>query len=197
MKNNKWLVLAGAVALTAFSTAQAVQITGNVDMSGTTTLNNVNLSLASSAGLFSSVTVGGIPTGSFALNGGSLGQAVTWTGFSWPSSTLVSPLWTFSTIGGSETFSFALANDSVVTQTSSFLNLLGNGTLTGTGAVNYDPTPGVWSFTISNPSGQTSANMSFTFQNSQTAVIPDGGATVMLLGAALSAMGLFRKKLIA
>jgi hypothetical protein len=185
---NKWIILAAAVAVTALTTAQAVPITGAIDMSGTATVNSLSLAAATAATSLTGVAVTGGPTGAFA---GTFGSVVAWNGFTWPGGS-ASPLWTFTASG--VTYTFALATDSVANQSNTFLNLLGSGTLTATG---YDPTPGLWSFTISNPSGAPGANFQFSFANSQTAVVPDGGATVMLLGAALSALGLFRKKLIA
>ncbi len=190
---NKWMMLAGAAALMAFSTAQAVPISGEIDMSGTATLNSVNLGSASAATSLSGVTVGGTPTGSYV---GTFGDAVSWVGFTWPGGS-ASPLWTFTDTTTTDTYSFALASDSVASQSSTFLNLLGTGTLSISGPGSFTPTSGTWSFTISNPSGGAHANFNFTFANSQVAVTPDGGATVMLLGGALSALALLRRKLIA
>jgi VPDSG-CTERM motif len=137
---------------------------------------------------FTGVTVGGSPTGTFV---GTVGSSVTWHGFSWPSNVLVAPLWTFTS--GANTYSFDLANVSVFSQSNSFLNLMGSGTLHVTG---FDDTPGSWSFTISNPGGGAHANFDFTFANSQTgAGVPDGGVTVALLGLALVGVEVLRRKL--
>jgi VPDSG-CTERM motif len=163
-------------------------ITGLIDMSGTATLNDTLLGSATAATAFTGVTVGGAPTGTFA---GTFGASVTWSGFSWPSNVLVAPLWTF--MFGANTYSFDLANVSVSSQSNSFLNLMGSGTLHVTG---FDDTPGLWSFTISNPGGGAHPNFDFTFANSQTAV-PDGGATIALLGIALVGVEVLRRKLMA
>lgn len=188
---NKWLALVAGIGLSAVATVQAIPITGEIDQSGTATLNNVNLGLASAATAFTGVTVGGTPTGSFT---GTVGTGVTWSGFSWPGGS-ANPLWTF--MSGGWTYTFVLLTDSVSSQSATFLNLLGSGTLSITGAGSpYSSTTGAWSFTISNPSGGDNANFDFTFANSQTAV-PDGGATAILLGTALSAVGLLRKRLMA
>jgi hypothetical protein len=194
---NKWLILAGAVALTAFSTAQAIPITGQIAMSGSAMLDNTQLGLSTQASVFSNVRVGGLPSGSFT---GTFNDVVTWSAFTWVPAGSATPLWTFSDAGTGYTYTFNLASDTIIQRDNSFLNLLGTGTLfiTGSGSP-YDVggTAGTWSFNISDTSGGSGANFVFTFANSQTAVVPDGGATVMLLGAALSALGLFRKKLIA
>jgi len=182
------------MALVAIKTAQATPITGEIDMSGTVTLNSINLGSASAATSLTAVTVGGTPTGSYA---GTFGDSVAWHAFSWPGGS-ASPLWSFTDIATSDTYSFALTTDSIVTQTSTFLNLLGTGILTITGPGSYTPTAGSWSFTISNPSGGPHADFNFTFANSQVgAAVPDGGATAMLLGGAMSALALVRRKLMA
>ena len=54
-----------------------------------------------------------------------------------------------------------------------------------------------FSFTPADSLDFLKANQAFTQFSGSISSTPDGGATVMLLGAALSAMGLFRKKLIA
>jgi hypothetical protein len=173
--------------------ARAVPITGEVDMSGTAFLNNTNLGSATAATGFSGVTVGGIPTGSFA---GTAGDSVTWNAFGWnPFVAPVPNLWSFTDAGTGGTYTFDLSSAHVVTQTNFFLNLTGHGTLTITGtATSYNPTSGVWSFTISNPTGGPHANFAFTFANSQTAV-PDGGSAVALLGVALAGIEILRRKL--
>jgi hypothetical protein len=182
------LAVAGAISLSA----HAVPITGSVDMNGTVTLDNVLLGSATAASSFSAVVVGGTPTGSYTGTGGS---SVTWSGFSWTAFAPVAPLWTFTS--GLNTYTFDLNTIAVVSQNNSFLNLKGTGALNITGPGSYDPTFGDWSFTISNAGGGSHANFQFTFANSQTAAVPDGGTTVMLLGAALSGLGLIRRKLVA
>ena len=190
MKTNILKFLASAAMIIGLAvTAQATSISGSVDMAGTATLNNMALGSASAASLFTGVTVGGTPTGNFA---GTFGSSVVWTAFSWPSVVTVSPLWTF--VSGGNTFSFDLTAVSVVTQNNTFLNLLGFGVLKETG---FDNTSGSWSFTISNPSGGPHANFAFTFANSQTATVPDGGMTVILLGATLSGLALLRSRKLA
>jgi VPDSG-CTERM motif len=94
---------------------------------------------------------------------------------------------------GANTYSFDLANVSVFSQSNSFLNLMGSGTLHVTG---FDDTPGLWSFTISNPGGGAHANFMFTFANSQTGSgVPDGSATVALLGIAFVGLEGLRRML--
>jgi len=164
-------------------------------MSGTAFLNNTALGSATATTGYMSVTVGGIPTGSFT---GTFGDSVTWSVFGWnPSTAPVSPLWTYHDVGTGFNYSFNLGTVSVMTQTNFFLNLLGTGTLfiTGPGSP-YDAagTSGAWSFTISNPTGTTHDTFAFTFANSQTAV-PDSGSALALLGIALAGIEGVRRAL--
>jgi hypothetical protein len=109
-------------------------------------------------------------------------------------------LWSFTDATTGFTYTFDLISDTISSQSSFFLNLLGTGTLSITGAGStYSPTSGSWSFTVSNPTGGPHADFNFTFANSQTGVpsVPDGGATAMLLGVGLTSVALFRKKLAA
>jgi hypothetical protein len=184
----KKTLLTGILALGMVIAAQAIPITGAIDMSGTATLNSMFLGNATAASAFTGVTVGGAPTGTFA---GTFGASVTWSAFSWPSNVLVAPLWTF--VFGANTYSFDLAHVSVFSQSNEFLNLTGSGTFHVTG---FDDTPGFWSFTISNPGGGPHPNFEFTFANSQTATgVPDGGMTVALLGIAFVVLEGLRRKL--
>ena len=187
---NKLFIIAGAILAMA-ATAHATKITGNIDMGGTATLDSQLLGSATKVTSFSSVRTGdGTGTGTFA---GLDDLAVTWNAFGWnPSTTPVNPLWTFNNAG--ITYTLVLNNVSVDSQDNSFLNLLGSGVLSATG---YEDTAASWSFTISNSGGGSHANFKFTFANSQTAAVPDGGTTVMLLGAGLSCLGLIRRKLVA
>jgi hypothetical protein len=187
MKLIKTLGLTLAMAGLLVGSAMAVPITGSIDMAGTANLNNVALGSATAATSFTGVTVGGVPTGTYAPVPN--GTSVAWTSLTWTPSTASAPLWSFTYLG--ILYSFDLATVSVVSQSNTFLNLLGSGTLKATG---FDNTTGAWSFTISNPSGGTAANANFTFANSQQAIVPDGGSALILLGAALMGLvGIARK----
>ena len=193
MKTLKALSLAIAVAGALTIPVQATMINGVIDMSGSATLDSTLLGSATKATAFSAVTVGGTSNGSFTGTGG---DAVTWSAFGWnPSTTPVAPLWTFTDAGTGWTYSFELDNINVVSQDNFFLNLRGNGILSITGAGSpYTDTTGTWSFTISESSGGPHTDFKFTFANSQTA-IPDGGATIALLGVGLLGLGALRRKL--
>jgi hypothetical protein len=74
----------------------------------------------------------------------------------------------------------------IVSQTATFLNITGTGTISGN---NFAPTPGTWSFTSSDSNGSNQA--SFGFQ-AQSSAVPEA-STVVLFSAA--ALGLVARKL--
>lgn len=187
---NKMLLIAGAVIAMAATTAQATSITGSIDMSGTVTLDSTTLGNAHATGGFLSVVVGGTPSGTFAQT--LPGTGVFWNNFNWFVPTLpAGVLWGLTdSLGNSITFH--LSTVSINTQNNFFLNLLGTGMLHDSGAGFVD-TAGTWSFTISNPTGGAAADFSFTFANSNTSGVPDGGMSVVLLGLALAGMAGIRR----
>ena len=185
-------VLLGLAAATLLAQGvQANTINGSIDIIGSAQLDNNNLGLAKEVVSFgNNVQVNDFTqTGAFV---GTDGDSVTMTPFAWnPSSTPVDPLWTFTQ--GAWTYSFDLASLTVVSQSSTFLNITGLGSLdiTGTGSP-YTPTDGQWTFTISR--SKTSDNFNFGF-DSTTSSVPDGGATVALLGSAMVGLSMLRRKI--
>jgi hypothetical protein len=184
---NKWIMIAGVITAMAVTSVQAIPITGGISLAGTYTTDTGNLNTADAFTSFSQVYVANV-AGSF------LGAGITMYS---PGSVVMSifsfnpfpaagvpTLW--KTVAG--TFaSFTLSSPISIVQGNDALTLRGVGTLNLTG---YDATPGNWIFTANQAGG------SFSFSSSNGSV-PDGGSTAMLLGAALSAVALLRKKLIA
>jgi len=183
MKNNmiKYLACA-AMALGLAATVQAAQmITGGISLSGGYTLNTGDLGSATGFTAFNNVVVASGATGSYA---GMDGDGVLMYAFTFSPATIpVSPLWLTTPAGVSH--SFDLTSMTVGTHTSSVLDISGSGILHIDG---YADTPGAWTFTANSLGG------TFSFSSSNGAV-PDGGMTVMLLGAALSGLALIRRKL--
>jgi hypothetical protein len=203
MKNNmknKWLIGGAVAAFIAFSaTVQATSITGSINFEGGTIDLNGPISTATTITAFGGFSIvngnaGVAPTGSFA---GTQGSAVTFAGaplvFSPSSSYVDNPvLWTF-TFGGN-IYSFDLTSVVSSVGVGPSLNLAGSGILTISGGV-YTPTAGTFSLSATGAgSGPLNETFGFTAGNS---AVPDGGTTVMLLGVALSGLGLLRKKLAA
>jgi VPDSG-CTERM motif len=161
--------------------AQAVQITGAINFSGGGTLDNTDLSMAQAVltwldqGL-NMPTVEGA-SGSFA---GLDGQTAIFAN-PWVFGSGAPALWT---IGG---FTFNLIASTIISQSADFLLVSGTGYITGTG---FDPSFATWLFSIQ----EAPAGFVFSWSGGSEA-IPDGGATVALLGLALAGIEGIRRKL--
>jgi len=171
------------MALGLAATVQAIPITGGISLSGGYVTDTGDLGTAHGFMSFSSVVVAAGPTDSYAGTGG---NAVTMNLFTFdPVTTPVTTLWTFTV--GLTTYSFDLTSMSVDHHSDSVLDISGSGMLHIT---DFDDTLGAWTFTANSLGG------SFSFSSSNGAIpTPDGGVTAILLGGALSALGLIRRKL--
>ena len=194
MKKTILAVLAmGALSCALFSQqAQAAQVTGEIHMAGDIVFDSVDLSSSTAVNHWISVqnnlekatTFGA--TGDFATipTGTEADMAHPWT---FSPSTPTAPLWNIAALG----FSFDLNNIISVTKIGdNFLNILASGVVHATG---FDDTAALFSFTVNNPDGLT--HLTYSFANATVTIpgVPDGGTTVMLLGAALGALGMARR----
>jgi hypothetical protein len=109
-----------------------------------------------------------------------LNTAVTMTPWTFSPSTFTPGLWS---VAG---FTFDLLTSTLVTHNNQFLTVTGTGTVKGPG---FDDTAMEWSFSTQNLGGTM-----FSFSATGVAV-PDGGATVALLGLTLVGVELLRRKL--
>lgn len=182
-------MIAGVITAMAVTSVQAIPITGGISLAGDYAVNDGgNLNIATAFTSFTEVAVKSV-AGVYSGAGITLNTAgsVTMNTFSFnPFPVLgLTPLWT-TTVGTLASFNL-FSPISILQPGDDTLTLKGFGMLYLTG---YDATPGNWIFTANQAGG------SFSFSSSNGSV-PDGGSTVMLLGAALSALALLRKKLIA
>ena len=180
------MLATGVLSCAVFSQqAQATAITGDIQFAGETHFDTNSLATATTvitwfdvfhnAG-FSSVTSS---TGDFGIPPGtSAAMAQPWIFYP---STPTPGLWS---VGG---FSFDLLTSTVVTRNAGTLHITGTGIVSGN---SFDPTAMDWSFTTQSAGGHTRTTFSFS-ANGQT--VPDGGTTVMLLGAALGVLGMARR----
>ena len=155
-------------------------ITGDITFGGVVTFDSTHLNLAKEVTAWNLAIVtsdsgsfGSIPVLS------SVSLATPWI---FNPSTATMPLWS---VGG---FTFDLTSSTIVSQSTTFLNITGVGTLSAAG---FTTTPGKWSFTVSNAGGRPQTTFGFT---SDTSAVPDGGATAALLGIALTGVEVFRRK---
>ena len=163
--------------------AQAVAITGSITFAGGAELNQPSVNNATQVTGWLDEN-GDMPTvqsasGSFA---GLVGAMVTFTPTWSFTSGAISAFWQ---VGG---FTFNLIASNIVFQGGGFVSVSGTGTISGNG---YATTTGVtWSFTAQDDA----SNGVFSFSAGSEA-IPDGGATVALLGLALAGIEGIRRKL--
>jgi hypothetical protein len=197
---NKMIKVASVVAVTVAlaQSLQAIPVTGAVGFAGAVTFNNTSALNATAVTSWITPTVQ-TDYGSFAVVPN--GTPVAFNPGTWyfnssvfPGS-LTYPINNFWTVGG---FTFTLLSTYLIYQNgtpgvNAFVVVDGTGTVSGNG---YTPTQMSWSFTSQDPASGSNPT-SWTFSASANAVVPDGGATVMLLGIALSGVALLRKKLAA
>ncbi len=185
MKKTILAVLAmGALSCALFSQqAQAATITGSVVMGGTLALNGPIDTATQVTHWFAVGTHHDGFSTVFAVDGDlastiSVGdEAAMFQPWDFSTGGPQPGLWS---VGG---FTFDLATSTIVTQVPGFLNVTGTGTISGNG---FDPTLATFNLTVT----QLGSRLVF---GAITNTIPDGGATVMLLGAGLSALGIARR----
>jgi hypothetical protein len=168
--------------------AQAAPVNGSIDFGGTVTFgdstgaNTTSLASATRVNVWNSAFVLQ-DSGDFSsiAPGTTVTMAAPWI---FNPSTATPSLWT---VGG---FKFDLSTSVVVSQSNTFLNITGTGTISGNG---FTPTPGSWSFTSSDSSGQPQTT--FGFQAQSTSVPEASSVSLVAFGAlVLAGASLVRRK---
>jgi len=170
------IVVAAGFALSA----QAIPITGMLNIGGNATFNTNSLLTAGSA-TFTNAHVEGANTGTFA--GFAVNTPVVMASYTFDPSTMTSGLWS---VNG---FTFNLTSSHVDFRSATFLAVSGVGIITG--PAGFDSTAGAWAFTSQSAGGHNGSTFSFS---ANTAAVPDGGMTLALLGAGLVGLAAFRAK---
>jgi hypothetical protein len=192
MKNK--MLKSAVVAVVAVALAQTVQATpigGAIAFSGGASLNTGNANTATEVISWTGVTVTS-ESGAFTpiLTGTPVSLQSPWFFNSAPG--YIPALTSFWSVG---TFTFNLLSSSIASQSGGFLNVNIAGTVTSS-TPGLDPTAFNGTFQVANPPGVGSlgdpaaifsARLSFSS-------VPDGGTTVLLLGAALSGLALLKRK---
>ena len=188
-------LIAAGLVLTGASTqeAQAAKINGRIDFAGAVMFDSSALQNATQVLEWHDVFGNGPNlsnvanvTGTYHTFGGGipLGTQATMA-IPWVFTSATPGLWT---VGG---FTFDLTSATIVTQTGTFLNIRGVGTVSGNG---FTPTTARWAFSVQNAGGGTGDFFSFS-ANTSSQGVPDGGSAVALLGISLVAIEFVRRKL--
>jgi hypothetical protein len=178
----------GALSCALFSQqAQANTIDGTIEFGGSVHFDTDSLATATRVvtwydtnGIAGHSSVMPFSTGDFAgiLAGTQATMAQPWI---FNPSTQTPGLWS---VGG---FTFNLLSSIIMTQNATHLDVDGMGIVSGNG---FAPTAMDWSFSTQSSGGVPRVQFSFSANDN---TVPDGGATVMLLGAALGALGMARR----
>jgi hypothetical protein len=185
MKLKRIASLTVAIALAGTVASQAIPITGELSFDGTITFDS-DIATATTITAFLNERVSALTqSGSYAPipdnTPVTFAEPINFVSFSGP----LANLWQLS--HGGLNYSFTLNSLAIVFQGPGFLNLSGQGMAHITG---FTDTPGVWRLTAQE------GNQRFSFSASSAVVgVPDGGATVMLLGAAVMTFAMVRRKL--
>jgi hypothetical protein len=194
MKNMIKFASAAAVALALTQSLQANPIVGNIGFGGAVTYDTASAGNATEVTSWINPTVQSVThnVGS-SFNLVNVGMSVVFNPTTWifNSGAGINPFWS---VGG---FTFQLLSSSVQSQGGvypvGYVTVTGIGIISGNG---YDPTYMSWSFTSQDPvAGNNPDQWTFSASQASLNVVPDGGATVMLLGLALSGVALLKKKL--
>ena len=172
-----------ALALGIAATSQATLINGSAGFAGTFTSNG-------SGGNLTTATVLSVPSAVLLsaqndFSGSALGSFAS-TFHVNPATPILGVLFTLTK--GLTTYTFTVNTETQTADSANTISLSGTGTVSDGNSA--DNTSGNWQINF----GATDA--AFTFQSTAgTATVPDGGSTLMLIGAGLSGLGLLRRKL--
>ncbi len=188
MKKTQIPIIGAAMLFMALAqTIQAIPITGDIGFTGRASYDTTSAGTATEVVNWINPNVNGT-SGSFTgiANGTPSNLVSPWF---FATSSAINSFWT---AGG---FTFQLLSSWVTAQgagTLGYVIVNGTGVVSGNG---YTPTVLGWSFSSQDPA-VTQDPATFTFSASADSV-PDGGATVVLLGIALSGMAVLKRKLTA
>ena len=189
---NKFIKFAGVavVALACVQAVSAAPIVGTIGFTGRVALDTSTASTASQVVAWVNPKVNGTSGDFSTLADGTAVSIVSPWNFA---SGAISSFWTCGA------FTFDLTMSSITGQggvagISGYVNVSGIGVVHAAG---YDDTTIIWNFSSQDPQIIGNPN-SFTFSVSQVSVsVPDAASTLVLMGMALTGVGLLRKKLAA
>lgn len=189
MKTKLMIMTAVAAVLGLSATVQATPIVGSIGFTGNYSQTGGNAFTLSEATSLSITSVAiSVPATTGALLGATLNSFVTPIGVNGNAPSLVgAQLWSVTV--GSTIYTFDVSSAAQTLGPGNTLTLAGGGWLED--GKSADNTAGSWTL------GFGASGAAFTFNNTTANNVPDGGTTVMLLGAALSGLALIKRKLVA
>jgi len=182
--------------LACTQTIWAIPITGGIGFTGAVTYDTTSAATATQVTSWVAPITVTSHSGSFSAV--PLGAVATFSSAVWNLNTIAA-INNFWAVSG---FTFQLVSSSISAHggtpgVSGFMVVNGTGIVTGPAGSGYDPTTLSWTFTSSDES-MSSPGPHWAFSASANPVqVPDGGATVLLLGVAFSGLALMKKKLAA
>ena len=181
---HRGLAVCAMMALSAIllaAPAQSAPVQGSIDFGGVVTFDTMSLATATRVNIWNSSFVLQ-DSGNFSsiAPGTNSTMAAPWI---FSPSTATPSLWS---VGG---FTFDLSSSTIISQSSTFLDIRGVGTISGNG---FDPTPGTWSFSASRGDGGNASNFGF---QAQSAAIPEASTVALLaVGSVLIGRRWWRRK---
>ena len=187
MKNIVKIALVSSFVVVFACVVSAMPITGGIGFSGTAVLDTSDPNTASKVVSWGTNSVGSV-SGTFASYGGGipLGTMVAMGGPWNFHSTFVNNFWQV------DGFTYNVWSTSIFAQGYGLTKIFLQGNVSGNG---FSSTPFTCWFQFSNPTSSGVYNFSESLSFSQST--PDGGTTVLLLGAALSGLAVIRRRLVA
>jgi hypothetical protein len=193
MKNITKIVSAAVAAFALAQSIQAATINGAIGFGGNVTWDTSSAATATEVTSFIGTQVLS-DSGTFASFITPIAPAL-FTSSTWMLNDPSTSIPNFWQAGG---FTFQLNSSSIIIQggtpgVNGFVVVNGTGSISGNG---FGPQVMSWSFTAQDPKSGVNPDQ-WTFSASTNAQVPDGGATVMLLGIALSSLALLKRKFMA